>query len=116
MDLSKIGKCELCVLEKQVRVAMVEAVTRARESGVCDDELIERYERCREQLKILRDWLCDTEFNPFLPQRNLQEIADSALVDREEKRKWIRKDFEETIREAMQLIGAVWAEGATSPP
>ena len=104
MDLSKIGKCELCVLEKQVRVAMVEAVTRARERGTYDDELMERYQRCREQLKILRDWLCDTEFNPFQPQRSLQEIADSMIADCEEKREWVKKDFEETIREAFRLV------------
>ena len=41
MDLSKIGKCELCVLAKQVRARMIEIGEAAKTDGSWDQELMD---------------------------------------------------------------------------
>ena len=114
MDLSKIGKCELCVLAKQVRARMTEIGEKAKDTGTWDDETDERikmYERCAANLETTRDMLHRFESRKHMPLRNIQD--ELAGIGSTEDRQTIEEFYTELIEEAIQLIG--WSPSQTQP-
>lgn len=106
MDLSKIGKCELCVLAKQVRARKIEIGEKAMEDHTLDSELMDEYEEVAEQLESLRDCLHRFESRKYLPFRTVADsVAD--IYDYHEKKKAdaFIEAHSEIIREGMRLIG-----------
>ena len=108
IDLSKIGKCELCVLAKQVRVRMIELLEmekdEIRATGKVDDEkyeLARMYERCAESLETERDSMHRFESRKHTPTRSLQDDLD--LME-EENRERFKIYYEEMIREALRIV------------
>ena len=104
MDLSKIGKCELCVLAKQVRARMIEIGEAAKTSGTWDQELMNRFEACATSLESTMQIMHRFESRKFKPTRNLQELMTfSGEGAGTEEEKW-RVIHEEMLREAFQLL------------
>lgn len=104
MDLSKIGKCELCVLTKQVRARMIEIGEKAKETGTWDQELMDRFESCANSLESTMQIMHRFESRKYKPTRNLQELMTfSGEGSGTEEEKW-RVIHEEMIREAFQLL------------
>ncbi len=104
MDLSKIGKCELCVLAKQVRARKIEIGEKAINTGTWNQELMDEYEACASSLENTRDAIHRFESRKYAPTRNLQELDCCEGQTEEEAKIWQKYD-EEMIQEAMRLIG-----------
>lgn len=118
MDLSKIGKCELCVLAKQVRARMIEIGEKAKDTGTWDQELMDEYEECAETLERFRDEIQRLESRKCQP---IHTMADSVagvyeLYDKERADYFVEAHREE-IRHALRLIGVgeVSPEGERAP-
>lgn len=106
MDLSKIGKCELCVLAKQVRARMIEIGEAAKTDGSWDQELMEEYERCAEDIESLRDTLHRFESRKHLPSRTVADlVADIYDYHEKEKADVFIEAHREIIEHGMSLIG-----------
>ena len=106
MDLSKIGKCELCVLAKQVRAKKIEIGEAAKTSGTWDQELMDEYEEIAEQLESLRDVLHRFESCKYAPFRTVADsVADIYDYHEKEKADAFIEAHREIIREGMRLIG-----------
>lgn len=114
MDLSKIGKCELCVLAKQVRARMIEIGEKAKDDGTWDgeiDETVKRYERCATNLETTRDVFHRFESRKHVPLRNIQDELDG--IERTDDKLTIEEFYTELIEEAVNLIG--WCPSQTPP-
>lgn len=103
MDLSKIGKCELCVLAKQVRAKKIEIGEKAKDTGTWDDETDERirtYKRCAESLESVMMLMHRFESRKHMPTRNLEELVTGTEEEKEQR----RIIHEEMIQEALRLL------------
>lgn len=106
MDLSKIGKCELCVLAKQVRARMIEIGEAAKTSGTWDQELMDKYEGVAETLESIRDTLHRFESRKYVPFRTVADsVADIYDYHEKDKADAFIEAHREIIREGMRLIG-----------
>ena len=103
MDLSKIGKCELCVLAKQVRARKIEIGEKAKDMGTWDQELMDRFESCATSLENTMQCIHRFESRKYHPTRNLQELTYSGEGSSTEEEQW-RVIHEEMLREAFQLL------------
>ena len=104
MDLSKSGKCELCVLAKQVRARMIEIGEAAKTSGTWEQELMTRFEASAPSLESTMQIMHRFESRKYKPTRNLQELMTfSGEGSGTEEEKW-RVIHEEMLREAFQLL------------
>lgn len=102
MDLSKIGKCELCVLAKQVRARMIEIGEAAKADGSWDQELMDRFEACACSLESTMQIMQRFESRKYKPMGNLHELIEGgAVVRNAEKDRIIHENM---IREAFQLL------------
>lgn len=103
IDLCKIGKCELCVLAKQVRARMIEIGEAAKTDGTWDQELMNRFEACANSLESTMQILHRFESRKYKPTRNLQELTHSGEGSGTEEERW-RVIHEKMLREAFQLL------------
>lgn len=103
MDLSKIGKCELCVLAKQVRARMIEIGEKAKDTGTWDSELMDRFEACATSLESTMQCINRFESRKYHPIRNLQDLTYSGGGSSVEEERW-RIIHEEMIHEAFRLL------------
>lgn len=104
IDLSKIGKCELCVLAKQVRARMIEIGEKAKDTGTWDQELMNRFEACATSLESTMQIMHRFESRKYKPTRNLQELVDSGAEVSDEAKEQDRIIQENMIREAFRLL------------
>ena len=104
MDLSKIGKCELCVLAKQVRARMIEIGEAAKTDGTWDQELMNRFEACANSLESTMQIMHRFESRKYKPTRNLQELVDSGAETSDEAKERDRIIQENMIRETFLLL------------
>ena len=118
MDLSKIGKCELCVLAKQVRARKIEIGEKAMTDHTWDQELMDEYEECAEDLESLRDRLHQMESRKYLPFRTVADsVADIYDYYEKEKADAFIEAHREIIRRGMRLIGVSYDPvGSDSDP
>lgn len=103
MDLSKIGKCDVCVLARQVRARMIEIGEKAKDTGTWDDETDERiktYERCAESLEGVVMLMHRFESRKHMPTRNLEELVTGTEEEKEQR----RIIHEELLQEALRLV------------
>lgn len=106
MDLSKIGKCELCVLAKQVRARMIEIGEKAKTDGSWDQELMDEYEGVAEQLEAMRDSLHRFESRKHLPVRTVEDLVAGVYENNDkEKADFFVEAHRAVIVHGMHLIG-----------
>lgn len=103
MDLSKIGKCELCVLAKQVRAKKIEIGEAAKTSGTWDQELMVRLEACATSLESAIEIIRRFESRLYKPIRNLQDLVDNG-AEIDESKALVRVSHENMIHETFQLL------------
>lgn len=103
MDLSKIGKCELCVLAKQVRARKIEIGEAAKTDGTWDQELMVRLEACATSLESAIEIINRFESRLYKPIRNLQDLVDNG-AEIDESKALVRVSHENMIRETFQLL------------
>lgn len=104
MDLSKIGKCELCVLAKQVRAKMIEIGEKAKTDGTWDQKLMDEYERCACDLECELDTIRRFESRKCRPLKSLSDIIDTGYFKDEQDREKIRNCGVEMLHEAFRLL------------
>ena len=106
IDLCKIGKCELCVLAKQVRARKIEIGEKAKDTGTWDQELMDEYERCASNVENLRDCLHRFESRKYRPSRTVADLfVDIYDYHEKDKADAFIEAHSEIIREGMRLIG-----------
>lgn len=105
MNLQQIGKCELCVLARQVRAAKLELGERTMANRTFDAARIEEYEACASELEKLWEVIHCLESRHHEPIRNLQDELDSWKVEGE-LYETLRKEREGLIQKAINLISA----------
>lgn len=106
MDLSKIGKCELCVLAKQVRARKIEIGEKAKMDQMWDQDLMDEYEDVADQLESLRDGLHRLESRKYAPTRTVADlVADIYEYHEKEKADAFIQAHREIIQHGMRLIG-----------
>lgn len=117
-DLKNIGKCELCVLAKQVRARMIEIGEAAKVNHMWDQELMDEYEECATELEQLRDHLHEFESRKYAPIRTVADaVADVYDFHETEKADCFVEAHREIIRHGMRLIGVSFdPAGADSDP
>lgn len=106
MDLSKIGKCELCVLAKQVRAKYIEIGEKAKTDGTWDQELMDEYERCACSLEEIRDTLHQCESRHYAPTKTVADLfTDIYQFQKKEMADAFVESHRKTIMQGMRLIG-----------
>ena len=106
MDLSKIGKCELCVLAKQVRAKKIEVGEKVKATGTWDQELMDEYEGVAQQLENLRDTLHRHESCKDLPTKTVADLfVDIYEFYEKERADAFIEAHCEIVRHGMHLIG-----------
>lgn len=106
MDLSKIGKCELCVLAKQVRARMIEIGEKAKDTGTWDSELMDEYEDVAEQLESMRDSIHRFESCKYAPIRTVGDLVAGAYeLNEKEKADFFTDAHRAIIVHGLHLIG-----------
>lgn len=104
MDLSKIGKCELCVLAKQVRAKYIDIGEKAKTDGTWDQELMDEYERCANSLECELDTIRHFESRKHKPLKNLEDIIENGQYEDERDREIFRNWMEGMLRETFRLL------------
>ncbi len=104
MDLSKIGKCELCVLAKQVRAKKIEIGEKAKTDGTWNQELMDEYERCACDIECELDTIRRFESRKCKPLKSLADIIDTGYFKDEKEREEIRNWTVEMLRETFRLL------------
>lgn len=117
VDLKNIGKCELCVLAKQVRARMIEIGEAAKVNHTWDQELMDEYEECATELEQLRDHLHEFESRKYAPIRTVADAVADVYFCEKEKADYFVEAHREIIRHGMRLIGVSFdPAGADSDP
>ena len=107
MDLSKIGKCEICCLSKRVIEAKIALEKSSIKGGTWDQAKMDRYGECIAGLDGLRDMMHRFEQRPYLPMRTVEDVLkDPSSVRPASKAPELRQYYTTLILDSMKI--AAW--------